>query len=137
MKTKVNLIAVFDKAEQNILFCLRRKDPFKGKFNFVGGKIGQNEDHLSAAYRELFEETGIEKTDISLFHVMDIIYYDTDTLLEVYAGTLNKDKHVTGEENKLFWLPVDENFADERFAGQGNISHILAQIKTYKLSAIS
>lgn len=53
MDTEFNIIAVFDKDCENILMCKRRKNPYKGLYNLVGGKIENGEDGLSAAYREL------------------------------------------------------------------------------------
>ena len=55
--------------------CKRKKDPYKGLANFVGGKIEKNENGLDAAYRELEEETTITKDDIMLLHIMDFTYY--------------------------------------------------------------
>ena len=34
-----NLIAVFNKAADRLLMCRRKKEPYKGLSNFVGGKI--------------------------------------------------------------------------------------------------
>lgn len=36
---KLNLIAVFNKNFDKGLFCIRAKAPFKGMYNFVGGKV--------------------------------------------------------------------------------------------------
>ena len=63
MKRNVNIIVVFNQNKSKVLMCKRKKAPFKGLYNFVGGKIEPNEDHLQAAYRELAEETNISKTD--------------------------------------------------------------------------
>ena len=68
---KANIIAVFDKEKEKVLVCRRRKNPYKGLLNFVGGKIEKEEDGLTAAYRELWEETGITDADIELTHLMD------------------------------------------------------------------
>ena len=40
---KLNVIIVFDKDEENILMCKRSKEPYKGLFNLVGGKVEENE----------------------------------------------------------------------------------------------
>ena len=56
---KLNLIVVFNKNLSEALFCIRAKQPYKGLYNFVGGKVEENESSYDAAYRELFEETGI------------------------------------------------------------------------------
>lgn len=55
--------------------CKRSREPFKGLLNLVGGKIENNEDGLSAAYREMFEETSITYNDIRLSHLMDFTYF--------------------------------------------------------------
>ena len=36
---KLNLIVVFDKSLNKVLFCIRAKEPYKGLYNFVGGKV--------------------------------------------------------------------------------------------------
>ncbi len=65
--------------------CKREKEPYKGKFNLVGGKVEENEDELNAAYRELREETGITNKDIVLTNIMNIEYKITNIKLEVYV----------------------------------------------------
>ena len=129
MKYNYNIIMVLDKAAENLLFCLRRKEPFKGLYNFVGGHIEPGEDGLSAAYRELQEETGITPDDIELHSVM-VLDYPLDSIhMEAYAGRLNKSVEVRGDENDLIWLPVTENFFDHsRFAGNGNLGHIIWEV---------
>ena len=61
-----NLIVVFSPEGDKVLMCRRIKEPYKGLSNFVGGKIEPGEDGETAAYRELFEETGITRRDIQL-----------------------------------------------------------------------
>ena len=129
----LNIIAVFNKDFTQVLMCYRRKDPYKGKYNFVGGKIKDGEDGLSAAYRELQEETGITPADITLKHFIDFSYYHYGLKLELYVGRLDKDMPVYGEENELFWIPLTENFFDtHRFAGEGNIGHMITVIEMEK-----
>jgi len=129
MKYNYNMIVVFDESAENLLFCQRRKEPFKGMYNFVGGKIEPGEDHMTAAYRELWEETGITAEDIRLHSVMALDYPLDSIHMEVYAGRLNKSFTVHGEENALIWLPATENFFDHtRFAGNGNVGHIICEL---------
>ncbi len=59
-----NLVAVFNKERTKMLMCKRIKNPYLGLINMVGGKIEEDEEHESAAYRELFEETGITREQI-------------------------------------------------------------------------
>lgn len=130
---KLNVILVYNKNEEKILMCKREKEPYKGKFNLVGGKVEQGEKELDAAYRELQEETGITKEDINLKHLMNFQYEMSDMELELYVGKLNKEKEVIEEINKLYWLDKNEDFFNvEKFAGEGNIGHMVKQVEIYK-----
>ena len=123
---RLNCIVVFDKEKEHILFCRRTKDPYKDLYNFVGGKVEPGEDSADAAYRELYEETGIRRSDIHLSRFMDLTYYQQDFVLEMYVGQLHKEVTPVPEKNPLLWLPLTEDFADpKRFAGDQNIAHIV------------
>lgn len=125
-----NLIVVFSADGEKMLMCRRIKDPYKGLINFVGGKIEAGENGIDAAYRELFEETGIMREDIALVHLMDFTYPLDPCYVEVYAGQLKRDVSVKDEENPLFWSGLDCDFFDMRqYAGEGNIGHIMEHIK--------
>ena len=130
---KYNLSIVFNKDETMVLTYYRKKEPYKGLYNFIGGKIENNEDYLESAYRELFEETNISKNDIKLDYIITYIFPIDNVELHVYAGKLNKSIQVKEEINKLFWMSVNENFFDKnKFAGEGNMGHIMELIKLYK-----
>lgn len=125
-----NLIAVFNEHADKMLMCKRRKNPYKGLSNFVGGKIEENEDGLEAAYRELEEETAITRNDIPLSHLMDFTYYFDNCYVEVYVGKLNKAVEVSGDENDLYWSALNNDFFDvKQYAGEGNIGHIMMHIE--------
>ena len=114
---KYNVSVIFDKTEKKLLMCKRAKNPFKGKLNFVGGKVEPNETEDESAYRELYEETGISKRDITLTRVLDFKYYFENLELEVYCGKIKNDVTLKEEVNKLLWVDRTENFCDsERFA---------------------
>ncbi len=128
-----NVIAVFSPDRRTMLMCKRIKEPYKGLYNFVGGKIEQGENGSNAAYRELYEETGIDKTDIRLVHLMDFSYPLCDEYVEVYVGGLKRDITLREEKNPLLWISTDKNFFDMSvFAGEGNIGHIMEHIKLHK-----
>ena len=53
--------------------------------------------------------------------------------LEVYTGKLNNDVTLIEEVNKLYWIDKNENFFNiDKFAGEGNIGHMLQQAEIYK-----
>ena len=128
-----NAIVVFNEDADKMLMCKRRKNPYKGLSNFVGGKIEENEDRLEAAYRELEEETAITKKDIILSHLMDFTYHFGNCYLEVYVGKINKPIDVNGDENELYWSTLNHNFFDAaQYAGEGNIGHIMMHVKMFR-----
>mgnify|MGYP004454712359 CR=1 FL=1 len=126
---KYNVIAVFNEDLSKTLMCKRAKEPYKGMYNLVGGKI-ESEDYLDEAYRELKEETNIKREDVFLIHFMNLEYITLDKSIEVYYGILNKDVDLIEEVNELEWVCINDNFFDvSKYAGEGNIGHIIGKIK--------
>ncbi|MDF2872635.1 MAG: hypothetical protein K0R05_4210 [Anaerocolumna sp.] len=116
-----NCIMVFSTDSKKLLFCKRRKDPYKGLYNLVGGKIEAEEEGMTAG-----------GNDIELSHMMDFTYYNQNCYVEVYAGILKQEVELREEANPLIWLAVTENYFDlTRFAGEGNIGHMLEQVLQY------
>ena len=133
MNIEFNVIATFNNSGEHILMCKRRKNPYKGLYNLVGRKIENGEYGLSAAYRELEEETGISKNDTIITYLMEFTYYLPGIRVEVYVGRLNKEITAYGDENDLEWIEIDQNFFDvSSFAGEGNIGHIMEHIRLSK-----
>ena len=128
-----NLMVVFNKEMDKVLFCIRAKEPYKGLYNFVGGKVEECESFDDAAYRELYEETGISGEDIKLDHFMDISYFKYGNNLQVYYGILDKEVNLIEEKNKLEWVTLNEDLLldNTKFAGNYNIPHIIKQIQVY------
>ena len=124
-----NLIVVYNTSADRMLMCRRKKEPYKGLSNFVGGKIEQGEDGYSAAYRELFEETSICAEDIKLTHLLDFTYHVDKCYVEVYVGRLKREVQVYGDENDLYWTDLKHDFFSlDEYAGEGNIGHIMEHI---------
>ena len=129
---KYNVIVILDKDMKNTLMCKRTKEPYMGMYNLVGGKIEKDNDGINEAYRELVEETNISKEDTNLINFMNIEYVSMNKVLEVYFGILNKEVKLIEEVNKLEWVSIEDNFfAMNKYAGEGNIGHIIEEIKIY------
>lgn len=127
---KYNVIVIFNNDMNKTLMCKRTKEPYRGMYNLVGGKIEKENDGLNEAYRELVEETNISKNDVELKYFMNIEYISFNKSLEVYYGILNKEVELVEEVNKLEWVDINDNFFDmSRYAGEGNIGHIIEEIK--------
>lgn len=128
-----NVLMIYNKDMDRLLMCKRLKNPYKGLSNLVGGKIENGETGIEAAYRELFEETGISKEDVILHHLMDFTYYLQHCYVEVYVGKLKRDVNISGNENKLYWSDLNKDFFDmSLYAGEGNIGHMIEQVNMCK-----
>lgn len=129
---KLNLIVVFNEKLEKVLFCIRAKEPYKGLYNFVGGKVEEGESNEEGAYRELIEETGISRNDIKLDYFMDINYFKYENNIQVFYGILKHEVNLVEEKNKLEWLEINDDLLDNgKFAGNYSIPHIIRQIKVY------
>ena len=129
---KLNLIVIFNENLKKVLFCIRSKEPYKGLYNFVGGQVEDGESNDDAAYRELFEETGISSDDVELDHFMDINYYKYGNNIQVYYGILKHDVVLVEEKNKLEWVTISDDLLDNtKFGGNYNVAHIVKQILVY------
>ncbi|EXM39079.1 NUDIX domain-containing protein [Ruminococcus albus] len=127
-----NCMIVLSPEGDEWLMCKRRKDPYKGLYNLVGGKIEQGEEGEQAAYRELFEETSITREQITLERLMTFDYPMDGCYVEVWAGQLSQPTEVSGDENDLEWLPLTEDFFDmKKYAGEGNIGHMFEILKLH------
>ena len=127
---KYNVIVIFNKELDKTLMCKRTKEPYMGMYNLVGGKIEKENDGLNEAYRELEEETNIKKDDVGLIHFMNLTYVKWNKEIEVYYGILNKKVTLIEEVNKLEWVDINEDFFNmNKYAGEGNIGHIIEEIK--------
>ena len=128
-----NCIMIYNQTGKKLLFCKRTKDPYKGKFNLVGGKIEPGEEGSHAAYRELEEETGITREQITLRHMMDFTYYNQNCYMEIYVGRLKSEVVLREEKHPLVFLEIEKEdfFSLDKFAGEGNIGHMIEQVKDY------
>ena len=55
---KYNVIVVFEKDLNRTLMCKRTKEPYKGMFNLVGGKIDKENEQIKEMIRAEFKDNG-------------------------------------------------------------------------------
>jgi len=138
MMLRLNVIMLVDETGKNLLMCKRLRNPYKGLYNFVGGKADEGEDGLHAAYRELREETGVTAADVCLHHLATFSYMSGGAglppyELQAYVGRLRHAVAVNGDENPLEWQPMEQDFFDmNRFAGEGSVGHIVESVRRYR-----
>lgn len=96
---------------EDILLIQRSPDAhlFPGMFNGVGGHIEQGENVLSAAQREVHEETGLDVPNLvlrCLLHVEE----GADrpgVLVFVFVGHVQQRDVIESSEGTLHWVPLE------------------------------
>lgn len=64
--------------------------------------------------------------------IMTLQYHLSGIELYVFAGMLHAEISLVAEVNPLVWVSLNDNFFDmDRFAGEGNIGHMVAQVDMY------
>ncbi len=81
-----------------------------GLYNGIGGHVEQGEDILTAAERELLEETGLR--NIRLSHcgqIMVDVSPEKGVAIFIFCGIVATEKKLlqTSEEGTLHWVPLD------------------------------
>jgi 8-oxo-dGTP diphosphatase len=123
-----NLIILFNRNLNKVLLIKRNKEPYKGKYNGVGGKINDKKElPIEAAYREMFEEVGLSARQTSLKMLLTL-NYTTNSTLYVYYGIVDDRVEKKCDEGTLTWFPIVflSNVFDNRFAGEGNLQYFIS-----------
>ncbi len=97
-----------------VLLIQRDKDPFAGRWAFPGGFVDMDEELEAAAYRELFEETGISNVKLQQWRTFGAVNRDPRhrTITVVYKGWADDNKiepPVAGDDARnVKWWRIDQ-----------------------------
>lgn len=97
--------------ENEVLLIRLPKDRpgWGGQLNGVGGHIEQGEDPISAARREIFEETGLTPSNLKLCGVVIIDTGDqTGIALYVFIGEIDAGQPIESPEGIPLWISLEE-----------------------------
>jgi 8-oxo-dGTP diphosphatase len=87
----------------------KNKRLWAGLYNGIGGHVEQGEDILTAARRELREETGLSSMDLRLCGIVTV---DTETnpgvCIFIFTGESAQEELLASREGSLEWLPYAE-----------------------------
>lgn len=80
---------------------------FAGQYNGIGGHVEPEEDVMTAAAREVVEETGLTPGMLTLVAVIHIVGDAPGVLLFVFRGSAEGIVR-SSDEGVLEWVPVDK-----------------------------
>lgn len=116
----MTIIIVFSTDMKKVLMCHHQS---LHADNFVGGKVEKDETSFDAAYRELYEETGITSDDIELHVVRHEVVTESirgEWDLLVTCGVLKHNVVLHEEADPLFWANVDDTKLFLKAYGNGD-----------------
>ena len=106
------LIVLFD-GNGNVLVQHRLKEPFYDYYGFPGGKLDFGEEIISAAKRELKEETGLS-ADMQIASIYNFLTYNNEKLSYHHTQFIIKARNPTGvlvsqnREGTFSWIEIED-----------------------------
>ena len=111
----------------------RNKNPYKNKWNGIGGKIEINESPIDACVRECFEETGIKIKNPK--ELLTYIYPESNpdnpgTYMTVLYDFIDIYDISGNDEGFFEWKDIEFalDFNNKELAGHANISQMIKEI---------
>ena len=122
--------------KNNKVFVAKRIDNPKNFWQMPQGGVEQEEDFLTAAYRELEEETSIKKVELIKELEGFITYHLPDHLLGIiwkgkYKGQKQKWflMRYLGEDNEININTKNPEFLDWKWVGLNQITELVVEFK--------
>lgn len=119
MAVKATLTHIIDDSKVLHRLLLQRKTAGKfgeGKWNGPGGKLRLGEIPYDGAKREVYEETGLNVSNLKLHGILKHYFGEVsgpDWVVYIFSTRDFKGKLCEGEEGALRWFQIDEIPYDE------------------------
>jgi 8-oxo-dGTP diphosphatase len=103
------LCFLFSGQEVLLLKGCADKDLWPNQYNGIGGHLETGEDMVTAAQREIAEETGLTVHDLRLRGVVTVdVEPEAGVLIGVFTARADSRHFVDSAEGQLAWFAIDE-----------------------------
>ncbi len=105
--------------EDQVLLAMKKRGFGAGKWNGYGGKVQAEENPITAAVRELEEESGLVADEKDLQQVALVrFYFDGNPIFECFVYITNswQSEPIETEEMKPQWYPISNLPFEEMWA---------------------
>lgn len=130
---KFVVVMLFTKDYKKLLLVKRKKKPYEGMYNGIGGKLIDGETPIECAIRESFEETKIKLNNPKL--LVTYTYPETNpinpgTVLNVIYDFVDEVEVEENYEGTYEWKDVSfvMDAFDENIAGLSNLNQFVKEI---------
>lgn len=114
MSKIVTVVAALIKQDSKYLIGLRSTGKFLNLWEFPGGKVEPNEDHISALKREIKEEFNVEIEVLGLQKKIEHQYVDFYLEMYCYDCSLITNNFVLNDHSQIMWFdpknPIELNW---------------------------
>ncbi len=110
----INVVAALIKYNHKYLIGLRSTGKFTNLWEFPGGKVEQNEDHIAAVRREIKEEFNVEIDVLGMLKKIEHQYPDFYLEMYCYDCRLLTNDFILNDHSEIMWFdpknPIELNW---------------------------
>ncbi len=113
-----NFCMVHDEKNNKVLVLNKRDDSYVKGITFAGGHIDAGESFVEAVIREVYEETGLEVSDVRLKGVADWVEEDGLRYIAfLYKTSTFKGEIIHSKEGEVYWMDFEDFLKSEKAIG--------------------